>query len=200
MAVAVGIRVGMCGIPIVSIDGYIYRCNQKYKGKNKCDTPSLKDKQIHSWSIQAINQVIADKDEIIQNMELLIKILENTDDLIEEIKNLEFEMEDIGEQAEKIVQRNTKVIQNQEIYQREYDELVARYENLQSQLLEKQSTLQLKRKQSADVKMFIELLSNQEHIITEFDEKLFNTLVEKIIVYAKEKAEVHFKNGQIIEI
>ncbi len=82
---------------------YIYRCNQKYKGKNKYDTPSLKDKQIHSWSIQATNQVIADKDEIIQNMELLIKILENTDDLIEEIKNLEFEMEDIGEQAEKMV-------------------------------------------------------------------------------------------------
>ncbi len=109
-------------------------------------------------------------------------------------------MADVEKRAEKMVQHNTKVIQNQETYQREYDELVAKYEELQSQLFKKQSTLQRRRKQSVDVKMFIELLSNQEHIVTEFDEKLFNTLVEKIIVYAKEKAEVHFKNGQVIEI
>ena len=179
---------------------YIYRCNQKYKGKNKCDTPSLKDEQIHSWSIQAINQVITNKNEIIQNMEMLVKMLENTDDLIESIKTLELEMGDIGEQAEKMVQRNAKVIQNQDLYQKEYDDLVDRYEELQSQFLEKQSTLQLKRKQSADVKMFIELLVKQEHLVTEFNEKLFNTLVEKMIIYTKDKVEVYFKNGQVIEI
>lgn len=50
-----------------------------------------------------------------------------------------------------MVQQNMKVIQNQETYQREYDELVAKYEELQSQLLKKQSTLQRGRKQSVDV-------------------------------------------------
>ena len=48
--------------------------------------------------------------------------------------------------------------------------------------------------------MFIELLSNQEHLVTEFDEKMFNTLVEKMIVYTKDKIEVYFKDSQIIEI
>ena len=99
-----------------------------------------------------------------------------------------------------MVQQNMKVIQNQETYQREYDELVAKYEELQSQLLKKQSTLQRGRKQSVDVKVIIELLSKQEHMVTGFDEKLFNTLVEKIIVHTKEKVEVHFKNSQVIEI
>ena len=64
-------------------------------------------------------------------------MLENTDNLTETIKNLELEMADISEQAQKMVQRNTKVIQNQETYQAEYDGLVARSENLQSQLFEK---------------------------------------------------------------
>ena len=41
--------------------------------------------------------------------------------------------------------------------------------------------------------MFIELLSKQEHLVTEFDEKMFNTLVEKMIVYTKDKIEVYFK-------
>lgn len=38
-------------------------------------------------------------------------------------------MADVEKRAEKMVQHNTKVIQNQETYQREYNELVAKYEN-----------------------------------------------------------------------
>ena len=37
-------------------------------------------------------------------------------------------------------------------------------------------------------------------MIVEFDEKLFNTLIEKMIIYKNKKVEVHFKNGQVIEI
>ena len=48
--------------------------------------------------------------------------------------------------------------------------------------------------------MFIELIAKQEHMVTAFDEKLFNTLVEKMVIYTKDKVEVHFKNGQVIEI
>ena len=105
-------------------------------------------------------------------------------------------MADVEKRAEKMVQHNTKVIQNQETYQREYDEIVAKYEELQSQLFKKQSTLQRRRKQSVDVKLFIELLAKQEHMVTTFDEKIFNTLIEKIVI----QIEVHFKNGQVIEI
>ena len=109
-------------------------------------------------------------------------------------------MADVEKRAEKMVQHNTKVIQNQETYQREYDELVAKHEELQSQLFKKQSTLQRRRKQSVDVKLFIELLAKQEHMVTTFDEKIFNTLIEKIVIHQKDKIEVHFKNGQVIEI
>ena len=134
------------------------------------------------------------------NMKLLINMLENTDELTESIKNLELEMADMEEQAEKMVHQNTKVIQNQEIYQAEYDRLVTRYEELQSLLLEKQSTRQHKRKQSADVKLFVDLLAQQEHMVTAFDEKLFNTLIEKMVIYKNKKVAAHFKNGQVIEI
>jgi len=48
--------------------------------------------------------------------------------------------------------------------------------------------------------LFIELLTKQEHMVTAFDEKLFNILVKKMVIYTKDKIEVHFKNGQVIEI
>ena len=50
------------------------------------------------------------------------------------------------------------------------------------------------------MKLFIELLAKQEHMVTTFDEKIFNTLIEKIVIHQKDKIEVHFKNGQVIEI
>jgi hypothetical protein len=37
-------------------------------------------------------------------------------------------------------------------------------------------------------------------MIMAFNEKLFNTLVEKMVIHTKDKVEVHFKNGQVIEI
>lgn len=46
----------------------------------------------------------------------------------------------------------------------------------------------------------MELLTKQEHMVTAFYEKLFNILVEKMVIYTKDKVEVHFKNGQVIEI
>lgn len=54
--------------------------------------------------------------------------------------------------------------------------------------------------QSAGVKLFVVLLNQQEHVLTTFDEKLFNTLVEKMVIHTRDKVAVHFKNGQVIEI
>lgn len=46
----------------------------------------------------------------------------------------------------------------------------------------------------------MQLLTKQGHMVTTFDEKLFNTLIEKMVIYTKDKIEVYFKNSQVIEI
>ena len=179
---------------------FVFRCAHKYKGEQKCDTPSVTAEQIQNWSVEAINQVIINKDEIIRNMKLLVEMLEDVSSLTSEVEVLEQKMLGIQEQVEKLVHNNAKVVQNQEMYQAQYDELVQDYEQVQNELLEKQQAIQLKRKQSADVKMFVELLSKQDKVLTHFDETLFNTLVEHMVLYSNKKVEVHFKNGQVIEL
>lgn len=46
----------------------------------------------------------------------------------------------------------------------------------------------------------MQLLTKQGHMVTTFDEQLFNTLIEKMVIYTKDKIEVYFKNSQVIEI
>ena len=45
------------------------------------------------------------------------------------------------------------------------------------------------------IKIFIEDLKNNDVVITEFDERLWYSLVEKAIVYADGKIEFKFKNS-----
>lgn len=44
---------------------FIYRCNHKYKGEAKCDTPHVRAEEIEQWSNQAISQLMTNKEEII---------------------------------------------------------------------------------------------------------------------------------------
>ncbi|MGX7087129.1 recombinase family protein [Gemelliphila palaticanis] len=179
---------------------YIFRCNQKYKKENKCTTPSVSKEEIENWSVQAINKLIKEKNKIIKNFSLLIDMIENTGDIESEINNLEKEMENIKIEVENLIKQNSSVLQNQESYKIKYDSLVEKYENLQNKLLEKRGIIKLKIKQSADLKLFIDFLKKQEQLLINFDDKLFNTLVEKLIIHKDKKVAVEFKNNQVIEI
>lgn len=127
-------------------------------------------------------------------------MIENTGDIESEINNLEKEMENIKTEVENLIKQNSSVLQNQESYKIKYDSLVEKYENLQNELLEKRGIIKLKIKQSADLKLFIDFLKKQEQLLINFDDKLFNTLVEKLIIHKDKKVAVEFKNNQVIEI
>lgn len=47
----------------------IYQCNNKFRNKTGCRTPHLTEEEIKAYFVRAMNQIIADKDEIIQTIE-----------------------------------------------------------------------------------------------------------------------------------
>ncbi|MBF0714990.1 hypothetical protein [Gemelliphila palaticanis] len=103
------------------------------------------------------------------------EIIENAGDIESEINNLEKEMEYIKTEVENLIKQNSSVLQNE--------------------LLEKRGIIKLKIKQSADLKLFIDFLKKQEQLLINFDDKLFNTLVEKLIIHKDKKVAVEFKNN-----
>lgn len=174
----------------------VYQCLKKYK--LKCSTPTLKSKDIDSAFIQVFNQVYQVKDDIIDNVKLLIGIVSDTSKLDRQLERHSEKLSTIEKQVEELVMRNTKVIQNQDVYQKEYDNLCAAYENekvlykgVREKLLETQERV-------TQLKNFIIILKKQDKILESFDFELFHLLVDKVVV--DNKLSFYFKEGTVASI
>ena len=69
--------------------------------KKKCTSPHVTENEIKDWFVSAINKVISNKDEIIQNLEMLLDVEESSDlerRLVERHDALVSEIESIEKQ------------------------------------------------------------------------------------------------------
>lgn len=127
-----------------------------------------------------------------------MRTLENTKALETEIDTLSSLVLSIQEEAECLVSQSGKVAKN--LYQQQYEMLVERYHKLQKAYDDKCQVLQERKIKQKELQSFIDILRKQENLSPDYDEKLFNTLVDRIMIYKDKKIDVHFKNGQVISI
>lgn len=90
--------------------------------------------------------------------------------------------------------------QNQSNYQKKYDELVNKYHELNEIYSEKKMFLHQREIKLKELKSFIDILKQQEKLDIKYNEKLFNTLVDRLVIYKDKKVDIHFKNGQVISM
>ena len=146
----------------------IYQCNEKYKGEKKCTTPHVTEDEIKDWFVSAINKVISNKDEIISNLETLLEI-SGTADLEQRMKELETEVEVVSQMISK---------------------LIVELESVEKEHLDKA-------KRNKELQAFLKTLKSQECLVTEFDDLLWETAVERIIIKENRNIEFIFKNGEV---
>lgn len=177
----------------------IYQCNNKYSGDKKCQTPHITEEEIKLWFIQAINQLITNKSEIINNLQVLLE-LKSKKDLDGQISMLESEIKVVSQMVENLVKENTIKAQNQDTYQWKYNRLSERYDKLIQEMkvleLEQLNTTQ----QLGVITKFIETLSQYEHLVTEFNELLWETTVENVVIGVEGYLNFNFKNGDVIYV
>ena len=174
----------------------IYQCNEKYKGEKKCTTPHVTEDEIKDWFVSAINKVISNKDEIISNLETLLEI-SGTADLEQRMKELETEVEVVSQMISKLVTDNAVMPQNQDVYQEKYRNLVDRYDALIVELESVEKEHLDKAKRNKELQAFLKTLKSQECLVTEFDDLLWETAVERIIIKENRNIEFIFKNGEV---
>ena len=77
----------------------------------------------------------------------------------------------------------------------QYNALVERYDRLKAQYDEVSTAISDNEARYEQMGRFITVLKDQEGVITEFDDALWCSLVEKIVVKSKEDVTVVFKDG-----
>ena len=177
----------------------IYQCNEKYKGEKKCTTPHITEDEIKDWFVAAINKVISNKDEIIQNLEMLLDA-EKSSDLELKLVELETEVEVVTQMVSTLVKENAVMSQDQDTYQKKYSNLVERHDVLVSEIesIEKQLLEEARHQQT--LKEFLGTLNQQSELISEFDDMLWETMVDKVEISHNRIVTFTLKNGSEVVV
>ena len=175
---------------------FVYRCNSKYnKDKDLCLTPSLTEDLIKEKFIKAYNQVMKDKERIIEDINDVIKLLSDTSELDAKIIELQNKMEVISGLVDKMIKENTKIAQDQVEFTKRYEELSNQYEtdkNALDKTLEKRT---YKQAQEIKMKAYREEIKKTDNYLPEWSIDLWMLMVESATVNRNRTIMFKFTSG-----
>ena len=170
----------------------IYRCNDKFK--KHCKTPHLTEDEIKEIFVRAVNKLISNKDIILDNIRMLRDGISDTSSLENEKEQLGKEIAELTERVQRLIEENARVPLNQETYNREYRNLVARYDECKAKYDKAQDEIRRRKARGEQIDKFIRDISDQ-NLIQSFDKTLWCSLMDFITVYSKDDIRVTFKDG-----
>ena len=176
----------------------VWRCNAKYKGRQgeaSCHTPHLTEEQIRTAFVGAFNSCIKNRAEIIESCRTAIDEVCGTSKLEESIKAASDECDVTAELIRRCVGDGAHLFIQSDTFEGEYQALVKRYETAKKKLDEYQDELTTRKVRREQIEAFLRELEKKKTLITEFDEGLWNTMVESMTVYSIDNIVFQFKDG-----
>ena len=177
----------------------IYQCNHKYKGDKPCGTPHITEDEVKKVFVRAVNLLLSEKDELAANVQTIITTLCDATELEMRLAELREELEVVVELTERCVGENARIALDQDEYTERYNGLVKRYEKAKAEFNKVTQTIADKEARKKLMEQFIQTIEKQEPI-TEFDERLWASLVDFVTVYSEKDIRVTFKDGTEIRV
>ena len=178
----------------------IYRCNHKFDGNRKCETPHVTEEEIMAAFIKTMNTILTERDEIIGNIKLIRQTVCDAVNLEKEQDKLHSEMEVVVELMQNCVAENARTAQSQDEYQKRYEGLVERYEKVKAKYDANAAAIEDKQAHYEKLGIFIQTLEQHGEPITEFDAGMWGSMVEYITVDKNKNMAVTFKDGTEIQV
>lgn len=145
--------------------------------------------------MKALNLLIEEKEECIDNLKELIEDACQTDDLEVQQESLETEMELLTEKLNNLIRENTRVVQDQEEYQKKEDTLRALYAKKNEKLDELNDMIQDRKDKRGILANFIMNLKDLDGEQTEFRKELWGGLLDEIVAEKDKSCRVIFRGG-----
>ena len=178
----------------------IYRCNSKYEGADKCQTPHLNEETIKELFVEAANRLLEYKDDIVSAFTEVKDEIFDTTYLESERNTLHGEMAAFSETMQKEISENARIAQDQGEYQKRYAELVEQFETAKARFDSLTAKIADKQTRCRASEAFVSELAQQNDYVAEFDEKLWHSLVDYATVYSENEISFTFKDGSEIKL
>lgn len=176
----------------------IYQCNHKYKGDKPCGTPHITESEVRNVFVRAVNLLLSEKDELAANVRTIITTLCDTAELEKRQTELREELEVVVGLTERCVGENARIALDQDEYAEKYNGLVERYEKAKAKFDEVTQDIADRESRKKLMEQFIRAIGEQEPI-TNFDERLWASLVDFVTVHSEKDIRVTFKDGTEIQ-
>ena len=181
-----------------STDAYrreVWRCNNKFNGETKCETPTLDTDTVQRLFLKAYNRLMGTREQLIQACEVMRTIVNNCKKLDAEIETLNEEIQIVAELVNQCIKENATTKQSQMEYTRKYNRLVSRYEKAVVRLKDVTAEREKQNQRDRELGIFIASLKEKPLVIEEFDEELWICLLESATVHANGQVTFRFKDG-----
>lgn len=173
----------------------IYRCNHKYKDGCTCRTPHINEEELKKLFVKAANELFSEREEILENTRTMMEMVCDTSELDTELADRITELNIINEQIQVAIAENSRVAIDQTEYEKRYTDLTARYEAAKVKYDAAAAKIEQKNAKRELFKGFIRALEKQETLIDEFEPGLWCSLVQEVVIKAKDDITFIFKNG-----
>ncbi len=139
------------------------------------------------------------KEEILGNFELVKSTVFDTADLEKEQAELQNELEVVAGMIQQAIGENAHFALDQGEYQERYNGLVDRFDLAKARHTAVTEEITGKQTRLSTINAFLYTLRKQNNLLTEFDEKLWCSLVDYATVYDKDDVRFTFKDGKEIQ-
>lgn len=200
------VRCGQCGSTFGSKTWHsnsayrrvVWQCNRKYEGE-RCSTGHVTDEQLQAAFLAAANRLISQRDTVRADFEAVRDTLYGTSELEgqREVATAEVELE--ASLIDQAIGDNARIAQDQDVYQRRYDALAARYDEAKAALDAIEEELERKRRVRDAIQAFLDSLEKQPARMEAFDEEAFCALADHLTVHEDGRLTVTFRNGAEVE-
>jgi len=179
----------------------IFRCNRKFdKTHAKCQTPVKTEEEVKQAFLKAYEQLSDCKAELISDSEEVKTLLCDTTEEEKQMDTLAQELTVIAEMVSKMIKENARTAQSQEEYSKRYEELTARYEKTKSAYDKATEAKNYKGAKALQIEAFIASLKKTSDTLLEWDDDIWNILVESGTVHRDGSITFKFKNGKEITV
>ena len=144
--------------------------------------------------VDAYNKMIVNKDEILKNLESVLNQIISVESIEDKIKKVHEDIEAVVNEVEILIHssKETDEIKQKEL-ELKYDKLIQKLKDLERQ---KEEVMDKRNK----INTFISNLRSKSDAITEFDEELFNIMIDKAVVHRDKGIEFIFNSGYKVKV
>ena len=173
----------------------IWRCNGKYAGTDRCQTPNLDEEYIKDQFVVAFNEMYACKDMVLADLQVVLETLADFTEIDVQIEAATQEIAVVIELTHRCVAENSQSSIDQTAYAARYAELERRYADAKEKVDTLQRARQERQQEAEVLAVFMQELANRDGVLAAFDDKLWLVSINKAVVHRNGKISFHFYGG-----